>query len=305
MPTTILTHGRVTWTNIVHPTPEDMQELAERYPNFHPLHLGDCLTELEFPKLAAHEDYIFLVVQMPIWDAGEQVARPAEVDIFVAQGTLVTSHRNDLAPLVAMFERLQADQGLREGYMGEGASPLLYHLLSDLVENCFPIVHGVYSSVKQLERCIFEDDTRRLLHDMAIVRRNTITMRSILKLQKNVVDALVRGTWPFIHQELDPYWQDLVDHLSQLCLMLDEYAEVVDGLSDTIDTLASHRIDEVVRLLTIVTVITLPLTLLATVFGMNIVMPYAEHSLLFYTVIGVGLVFTGWLVWFLRRRRWW
>ena len=86
--------------------------------------------------------------------------------------------------------------------------------------------------------------------------------------------------------------------------MLDEQIEVVNGLSDTIDTLASHRIDGVVRLLTVVTVVTLPLTLLATVFGMNVVLPYAEHPVLFFVVTGMGVAVTLGLLWFIRWRRW-
>jgi magnesium transporter len=103
---------------------------------------------------------------------------------------------------------------------------------------------------------------------------------------------------------MDPYWGDVGDHLAQLCAVLDENTEVAASLSDTIDTLASHRIDEVVRLLTVVTVLTLPLTLLATIFGMNIVMPFADHPLLFFAVTGLGIVLTLLLIWYLQQRRW-
>jgi magnesium transporter len=115
---------------------------------------------------------------------------------------------------------------------------------------------------------------------------------------------LEKGTWGFIHTDLDPYWSDIGDHLSHLCVTLDEFAEVITGLSDTAGTLASHRIDEVIRLLTVVTVITLPITVLSTLFGMNIVMPYAGYPHLFYTVTFLGIFFAGLLLWFLIRKRW-
>jgi magnesium transporter len=304
MSTTILTHGRVTWTNIVHPTAEDIQQLSARYPQFHPLNLQDCMTELEYPKFDHHDDYLFLVVQMPVWDARERVSRPAEVDIFVARGTLVTSHRGELEPLVELFERAQADETFRAGLMGQGASQVLYPVLNALVDRCFPTVRRVYENLRRIEDNLFHNNMRHILHEVAFVRRDVITLRSILKSQTPVVGALVDGSWPFIHAEMDPYWGDVRDHLLQLSAMLDEYCEVVGGLSDTVDTLASHRIDEVVRLLTVVTVLTLPLTLLATIFGMNILMPYAEHPLLFYTVIGLGVAFTAGLLWYLRRNNW-
>jgi magnesium transporter len=151
---------------------------------------------------------------------------------------------------------------------------------------------------------MFHGNTRDLLQKISMLRRNVAGVRSILNPVLEIVRDLGRGSWTFIHEEMDPYWGDIADHLAQLCAMLNENAEVTSSLSDTIDTLASHRIDEVVRLLTIVTVLTLPLTLLATIFGMNIVMPFADHPLLFYTVTGLGIGLTLLLIWFLQQRRW-
>ncbi len=304
MSTTILTHDGVTWTDIVQPTPEDIEELAARYPQFHPLNLQDCLTEREIPKLDHHDDYLFLVVHLPFWDAGERISRPAEVDIFVAQGVLVTSHRGELKPLVELFANAQADASRRAELMGQGASPMLHFMLNMLVDYCFPIVRRVGKNLRNIEAAMFRSDMRPMLHEVAVVRRDIITLRSILKPQLDIIGMLIRGQWPFIHQELDPYWGDIGDHLAQLCSILDEYAEVVGGLSDTIDTLASHRIDEVVRLLTIVTILTLPITVPATILSMNIVMPMAQHPLLFYGVVGLGLGLAAFLIWYRRRRSW-
>jgi magnesium transporter len=304
MTTTILSHNGVTWTNIVQPTKEDVQALGDRFPNFHPLNLKDCLTELEYPKLDHHDHYLFLIVQMPYWDAREKISRPAEVDVFIAHNHLVTSHHGELKPLVEMFAAAEADEACRAEWMGHGASPLLYHLLNNLVDYCFPIVHKVGANLRHVEENLFNNNTQHLLHEIAVLRRDIIVLRSIFRPQYEIIQALVKGSWSFIQENLDPYWGDIGDHLAQLCMLMDQYAEVISGLSDTIDTIASHRIDEVVRLLTITTVLTLPVTLLATIFGMNVVMPYSNHPLLFFTVIVLGIVLTVWLVWYLRRRRW-
>jgi magnesium transporter len=244
------------------------------------------------------------VVQFPYWNAEERVSRPGEVDIFIATGLLVTTHRNELAPLRAMFETAQEDEDARLRWMSHGASPLLYQLINTLVDYCYPIVQHVRQNLDQVERRVFHENTRHLLQETAFVRRDIIALRSILNPQRDVIGALIRGTWPFIHEDLDPYWGDINDHLLQLCSLLDEYSEVVSGLADTIDTLASHRIDEVVRVLTIVTVLTLPVTVLSTVFSMNISLPYGKHPLLFYFIVGMGVLITGFLLWYLRRQRW-
>jgi magnesium transporter len=304
MTTTILTHNDVTWTNIVHPTEEDVQALGHRFPNFHPLNLKDCLTELEYPKLDHHDHYLFLIVQMPYWDSKERISRPAEVDVFIAHNTLVTSHHGELKPLNEMFAAAQTNPANQHEWMSQGASPLLYHLLNTLVDYCFPIVHKVGQELRHSEENLFNNNVQHLLHEIAILRRDIIVLRSIFRPQYEIIQSLIKGSWPFIQEHLDPYWGDISDHLAQLCLLMDQYSAVIDGLSDTIDTLASHRIDEVVRLLTVTTVLTLPVTLLATIFGMNILMPFGDHPLLFFSVVIAGIVLTTWLVWYLRTKKW-
>lgn len=304
MSTHILTHNNVTWTNIIRPSMEDIQALGDRFPSFHPLNLKDCLTDLEYPKLDHYDSYLFLVVQMPYWDPKEQISRLSEIDIFISHNQLITVHRAELKTLVDMFTQAETDENQRAEWMGNGASPLLYHLLNALVDYCFPIAHKVNQNLHHIEENMFHNDIQQLLHEVALLRRDIIVLRSIFKPQYENIQTLIRGNWDFIQEHLDPYWGDIGDHLAQLCLLMDQYIEVINGLSDTIDTLASHRIDEVVRLLTITTVLTLPATLLATIFGMNIVMPGSSHPMLFFAIILLSILLTFWLVWYLRSRRW-
>ena len=305
MATSVVHQNGVTWTNIEHPTADDIEALSLRYPQFHPLNLQDCLTELEYPKLDYHDHYIFLVAQMPMRDAAEQLIRPAEVDIFVGHDYLVTAHRAEMQPLADLYLTAQDPASPAAALMLKGeAAPLLYHLLDGLVDECYPLIQQMGTRLRRIEQDLLKSDTRKILFDITVLRRDIIATRGILKSQIGVIDTLVKERWSFISDELDPYWGDISDHLLQLCGLLDQYAEIVGGLSEAIDTLASHRIDEVIRLLTVVTIITLPITLLATIFGMNIVMPFSDRPSLFYLLVFLGLVFSVWLLWYLRRRRW-
>lgn len=303
MTTTILTHDRVTWTNIIQPTTDDIEQLKARYPQFHPLNLHDCLSGLEFPKIDHHDDYLFIVVHLPRWDNKEEISRPSEVDIFISKGILVTSHTGNLKPLTQLFARVQEDTAFRERLMGHGASPLLYELLNELINYCFPILDKVNQNIRYAEEQLFDKETEHILHEIAVVRRDVISLRHILRPQWDIMNALEKGNWPFIHDDLTLYWSNLGDHLAQLKAMLDEHVDVIDGLSDTIDTLASHRIDGVVRVLTFITILTAPLTLMATIFGINVeLLPTQYHPLLFLVVIVVGILLTAVLITYLRRR---
>jgi len=304
MPASIVTQGRVTWINIVKPDQADMAELAERYPNFHPLNLQDSLGGIEFPKLDHHDDYLFLVVHKPHFDEAERLYEREEIDIFVAKGTLVTTSSGKVEVLNEMFKSAQQSEAARETLMGRGASPLLYELLSRVIEGVLPMMTRYDHDIHHLETSLFKTDTRHILNEIAVARRDLIALRHILRPQLPVIRALADGNWPWIHEDLDLYWKDIGDTLAQLQSRLDENIELVSGLSETIDTLASHRIDEVVRVLTIITVLTLPLTLLSTIFSMNVVLPFEDHPASFFVVIALGVAFTIGLVWYLRTRRW-
>ena len=304
MTTEQLQYGRVIWTNITDPTHEDIRALRERYPTFHPLHLGDSMSELEFPKLDVGDDYLFLVAQLPRWNGEAKICYPSEIDIFVASGVLVTIHSGEIKPLNELFAKAQADEAAMGEMMGQGASPLLYQLMNTLVDYCDPILEKVNQTIRHIELSLFEEDMEHILYEVAVARRGVIAIRHILRPQLDVVRELERGDWPFIQGHLDMYWDDIGDHLMRLLSMLDEHVEVIGGLSDTIDTLASHRIDGVIRLLTIITIITVPLTVLSTIFGMNVELPYGSGPTLFYIVNAIGVVLTIGVLVYLRRRRW-
>lgn len=304
MSTTIINTERVTWTNIIEPTWVDIDQLKDRYPHFHLLNLKDCMTDLEFPKLDHYDDYVFLVMQFPRWDNDSLICRPAEIDIFITKGVLVTSHHGDIKALNDLFDSLKRDPALRGQMMANGASPLLYEVLNILVHYCYPILHKVNQKIRHIEHDLFSEDTDHILKEVALARRDIIALRHILIPQIQVIANLEKGDWHFIHGDLDIYWGDIGDHLAQIKSSLDEQREVIAGLSETIDTLASHRIDEMVRLLTLVTLVSVPITVIATIFGMNMDLPYGNHPLSFYAVTTLGVLVTILFIWYLQRKHW-
>ncbi|MBE2225463.1 MAG: hypothetical protein IAF02_28265, partial [Anaerolineae bacterium] len=240
----------------------------------------------------------------PRWNPESLICQPGEIDIFISKGVLVTSHQGDIKPLNDLFSSMQKDASLRQQFMTQGASPLLYEVLNELVQYCYPILHKVNHKIRHIEQNLFSTDTPHILQEVALARRDVISLRHILMPQIKVIYELERGDWHFIHDDLDIYWGDIGDHLSQIGAMLDEQKEVISGLSETIDTLSSHRIDEVVRLLTLITLVSVPITVIATIFGMNMTLPYGDHPLAFYAVNALAIGVTIAFIWHLRRKHW-
>ncbi|MDE2853105.1 MAG: magnesium/cobalt transporter CorA [Chloroflexota bacterium] len=304
MATRIIQHNPVTWTDIVHPSAEDVAALRERFPGFHPLYLEDVLSRIERPKLDQDDDYLFLVLHFPLWDSRDELSRASEVNIFVLRGNLVTVHNGTLKPLVTAFQRCEADESERERLLGRGINHALYSLIDQLVDYIFPILNKVDRRVHAIEDALFESDAKRVIQELALLRRDIISLRRIIRGQIPIILQLETCDHPILHEHMEEYFGDIADHLFKLRDIADENFEIVNSFADTADTLASYRINEVMRILTVISVIMLPLTLISSIYGMNIVLPFADdpHAFMITAAIMIIIVILM-LAWF-RKRGW-
>jgi magnesium transporter len=303
MGATVLTHEHVTWVNIEEPTPQDMDHLRQHYP-FHPLDLEDCLSRIERPKIDEYDDYLFIIMQFPVFDHANRVSQPGEVDMFIGAGYLVTVHDGSLWPITHLFDRCQADEELRQKQMGRGASRLLHDLIDSLVDYCFPILYKVDANIREIEQDIFTEQVPDVVREISWVRRDIIALQRIVKPQIAIVANLEHKDRPFIREELDVYFGDVLDHLYKAWDMLEDHRDVIDGLSDTANTLTSYRTNEVIKVLTVISFIILPLTLLSGIYGMNVGLPLENNPLAFVLILLVmGLMVGGMLLYF-KKRRW-
>ncbi len=136
------------------------------------------------------------------------------------------------------------------------------------------------------------------------MRRDIIALRRIIRPQIAIVATLEQKDRPFIQEELDVYFGDIVDHLNKARDILEDHREVIEGLSETSDSVISYRINEMMRILAIISVVMLPLTLLSGIYGMNIGLPLRTHPLAFAFIIGLMILMAGGMMFYFKRRRW-
>lgn len=299
-----ISHGRVTWTNITRPTSADMQRLSEAYAQFHPLALEDCLSHIERPKIDEYDDHLFIVMHVPQWDASSRISRPAEVDFFIGPGYLVTVHAGELKPLDNFYEQVNTDPEIRTRYMSQGASRLMHAVMDRLTDYIFPLLYKVDSNIRTLEDGIFTEDTRQIVQELTFARRDIIALRRIIRPQVGILATLEEMDRPFIREDLDDYFGDILDHMTKARDIIEDSAEVIAGLADTTDTLASYRINEVMRILTVISVIMLPLTLISGIYGMNVPLPFGDSRLSFVGIMGGMLFISLAMLAYFRYRRW-
>ncbi|MEE8194294.1 MAG: magnesium/cobalt transporter CorA [Dehalococcoidales bacterium] len=297
-----LTWGELNWIDIKPPTEKATEYLAQNYP-FHPLDLDDTLSRIQRPKIDEYKDYLYLVFHFPEYKREERVLTSSQLSVFIGQNYLITLHNGGLKPLVKLFKECQIDKESRQEYLGQGTGFLLYRILDRLVDYCLPILNKLGDRIERVEDEIFSDSKRGTVRAISILRRDIIRFRRIIWPMRAVIGNLEPKVRRFAKKDLVVYFGDMVDHLDKIWDGLDEYKEIIEGLSDTHDSLASNRTNEVVRILTIIATVMLPITVVASIYGMNIPLPFQDssYSLLFVFLIMLAVI--GGILYFLRRIR--
>jgi magnesium transporter len=298
-----LTWGDLTWVNIEQATEKETKYLSENYP-FHPLDLDDCLSRIQRPKIDEYKDYLFLVFHFPVFSKEVRVTTPSQVSVFIGQNYLITLHKGELKPLVKLFKECQIDEESRQENFSQGPGYLLYRIIDRLVDYCLPILNKIGDNIEEAEDRIFSDRMRGAIKEISALRRDVISFRRIIWPMRAVVGSLEPRVRRFTKTDLAAYFGDMVDHVDKIWDGLDEYKEIIEGLNDTHDSLANNRTNAIMRILTIVATIFFPITLIASIWGMNIPLPFqhSSYSLLYIILIMVGII-SG-MLYFFHRQRW-
>lgn len=300
-----LTYDGITWIDIHKPTIEDVEYLREHYPFFHPLDLEDLLSKSERAKIDEYDNYLFIVLHFPVFNRRTRRLERSEVDIFVGHGFLVTVSDGRLSPLGEDFEDSEKDERIKRQFMSRGSYYLLYMLIDSLVDYCFPILDKDNQNIASIEERIFDGNAKEIVKEISIVRRNLINFRRIIKPELSLIVSLERKDWEFLKGDLDVYWGDVSDHMAQIWERLEDLWDLIEGLSETIESLTSHRINEVMKILTIFSVIMLPLSVVSGIYGMNIrQLPLASHPLSFLIIIGIMAAIAGGMLVYFKREGW-
>jgi len=301
-----ISQGKLTWYYIEKPTPKEVAFLAQHF-NFHPLDLDDVLSRIQRPKIDEYEDYLFMVLHFPVFDKENRITKPSEVDIFIGENYIVTVHcSGDLKPLARFFEECETDNAKRERYLGRSSGFLLYHILDRLVSYCFPILNKVTQNIDDIEDIILTRPVPETVLQISLIRRDLISFRRVIHPQIAVIETLEREEHPFLKEEQEVYFGDIADHIRKIWDGLEDCKEVIDGLSDTSNWLTSHRIQEIMRILTIIMGLMAPPTLIAGIYGMNIALPGSVNPGSFLTLgilLALMATVSGSIFLYMRRRK--
>jgi magnesium transporter len=288
------------WVDLETATPEESEILGSAF-NFHELAIEDCVAlEIEEAKIDDYEDYLFLVFHSVHFNSEQLIFDVNELDIFFSEKYVVTYHKKPVPAIHQLRKRLDK----RVDIMSNGTDELLHAVLDAIVDNYSTSFKKVEREIYRLEGQILADPSHRTFNEIFRLRRGLISLRRILAPGEEVLEDLGTKEHELIQEENRVYFQDVHDHMSTVHSLLGSYMEMVSGTMDTYMSLTTHRMTSVMRTLTILSFIILPLTLLASLFGMNLNLPLQNDPNGFLIIIFLDLMIVGGLLWYFKKRDW-
>ena len=305
-----LAQDGLTWINLEGPSHDEVQRLALRF-GWHPLDVEDVMSRRQRPKVDVYSEeeaagYLFAVLHFPVYDRAVGRLNAGELDVFVGPDYLVTMPTVELRPVSRLFQRCYDNEELRHNLFSRGSGRLLYEILDDLYDYCFPILDKIAFKLRQIDEEIDEVSPRakERVRDIHKVKQEIISYRKIVRPQRPTLRQLERGVERFLPEELELYFDDIVDASERIWDLLDNYKEVVEALEDTNESLISHQQNDILYVLTIFSVVMLPLTFITGFFGMNVHFPGFDsfHGFI-ATVVAMVLIVIA-MLGFFRWKKW-
>jgi magnesium transporter len=300
----------LTWIHLERPAQEDAQELATRF-GWHPLDIEDVMSRRERPKVDIYSEeegtgYLFAVLHFPVYNASVGRLDAGELDVFVGPDYLGTLPAVELKPVTRLFQRCSESDQLRHSLFSRGSGRLLYEVLDDLYDYCFPILDKIGGKLRQIDEEIDEITPRakERVRDIHKVKQEIISYRKIVRPQRPTLRQLERQIERFLPEELELYFDDIVDANERIWDHLDNYKEVVEALEDTNESLISHQQNDILYVLTIFSVVMLPLTFITGFFGMNVHFPGFNSVAGFFATLGIMVAIVCAMLGFFRYKKW-
>ena len=300
----------LTWIHLERPSHEDAQQLGHRF-GWHPLDIEDVMSRRERPKVDVYSEeeatgYLFAVLHFPVYNTSVGRLDAGELDVFLGPDYLVTLPNVDLKPVTRLFQRVYENEQLRHNLFSRGSGRLLYEVLDDLYDYCFPILDKIGGKLRQIDEEIDEVTPRakERVRDIHKVKQEIISYRKIVRPQRPTLRQLERQIERFLPQELELYFDDIVDANERIWDHLDNYKEVVEALEDTNESLISHQQNDILYVLTIFSVVMLPLTFITGFFGMNVHFPGFDSFGGFIGTIVAMVIIVAAMLGFFRYKRW-
>ena len=300
-------HGQLKWQHITNPSEDDYKYLLDEY-QFHPLDIEDCRGTNQRPKIDEYDDYYFLILHFPYFDKGNKFVRIREVKIFWGKDYIITIGKSHWV-VKKLFDEMQEDLAENDEDTLKALSCsdlLLYTILDRLMLETYTLILRVGAEVDLINYDIFNKKAQSIIEIISIARRNIISLNTTFKPQLRVLHMFesggIKGFVDPDQVDMEDYWGDILDQYQKMFDLVEDYGELIEGLSKTFDSLQANKTNEIMKVLTYFSTIMLPLTVITGIFGMNVAFPFISNTTAFWGIIGAMILLMGALIIFFQRR---
>lgn len=290
------------WVDLVEPTPEEAKQVLEDTFHFHPLSIEDALSRKQFPKIESYVQYLYVVLHGIDFQVQEHWFATQDVDFFLGERYLVTVHDGRSRSIQTLKELCQHHTRILE----EGPTALMHRIVDSMVDNYQPELDGLEQEMDALEERAVIAAGENLMRPILDVKRDLATLRRVLIPQRDAVGRLARREFPMISDEMAYRFRDVYDHLVRYSDEATMFQDRMTGILEGYLSAISNRLNVVMKVLTVMSTVFLPLTVLTGMWGMNVPLPHfpGGDRLQFWWVFAIMAVISGVMLFLFRRKRW-
>ena len=309
IPTLLADTNLFLWVDLENPTPEESKMYLENIFHFHPLSIEDCVTESPAPKVDEYQPkeddrfapYLFMVIHAVDYSRKDGIFATSELDFFLGKNLLVTYHSVPMRSIHALEEVCLKNPA----HIARAPDRVAYTLLDSLVDNYKPALEELAMEIAEIEHAVLEHPGPNAINRILQVKKEVHHLRLIIGPQQEVLARFARGEFKLIRAHLLPYYRNVQDGLFQISRLAQTYADSLTGILQVYLNISSNQTGEVVKLLTMITVITTPVMVVGTWYGMNFKhLPEVEWTHGYAWALGLTLLTTLATYWWFRKKKW-
>ena len=277
----IVKHEKVTWIDVENPSKADIDYIRENF-DVHPLAVEEFTTPTYRARATKYSNCLFLTIHIPLFDSEKRTTYASEVDILLTKSHLITGHTKSIYQLDKFFDALQKSEGKRRTYMIHSTAHLLYEIFKLLTESCFPRLDHVTKHIDNIQEGIFGGNERQMVREISIVKRDILNFRRTLMPQRSIIESIISQSNGTVPKDIKMYYHDLIGTNIRLWNDLESAKETIISLEKTNNSLLSEKINQRMRIITVFSVLWIPVTIYLSIFNLNIIhMPLKDNPFAF------------------------
>ena len=311
------------FVNVAKPTDFEIKFLKNTY-NFNPLNLEDYLSKTQIPKIENYGKYDLIVLRFPFFSEDipqnphqygiplPAISTPSKkrrltssyVNFFVSKNDVVVLHDGILPQIDKIFTLCQKSLHNRTEYMSQGSAFLAYKIIDALVDDCFPAINEITSTIDRIDKELEGKQSQKTLEEISTTRRNLVVFHTMIKPVLPLFKELEEGKHKELNGSMQPFWSNILDHLEKIWDRVEDNRELIEGISISNESLLASRNNEIVKFLTVITSIAFPFVIVNNLYSMNVTLPFAKNPNIVWFLFGVVFVSALIIVTYFRHRKW-